>query len=802
MIKNYFKIAWRNLKRDSQFSLLNLLGLSTGLACALLIYLWVNDEMSIDKFHQNDARLFQVMKNIPLADGGIQTSYHTPGLLAKSLVEEIPGIEEVAVIKSPDEDENPTGILSFTNASIKAKEIFVTNNFFTLFSFQLIEGNKEKPFANNSSVLLSDQLAMKTFHTTQNIIGKTVSWDRGNGQSGNVNGVYTIAGVFETPPSNSSLQFDLLFPYELYLEKNAANINWHSSNPSTYVMLKDENNVNKVNELIRDFIRYKIKGLEKNADLRWEGDLFLQRFSDRYLYNQYLNGSISGGRIEYVKLFSIIAVFILIIACINFMNLSTAKASQRMKEVGIKKVVGANRSTLILQYISESMLMVFLSLAIAIAFIGLLFPAFKQITGKNIELHFNAGLMLSVIGIALVTGFVAGSYPAFYLSGFKPIKVLKGRMNISANESLLRRGLVIFQFTISVVLIVSVMVIHKQMNFIQKQNLGYNKDNVIRFANEGKLQLNQQAFLSELRNVPGVVNASGMEGDMLGNHSGGGGIDWPGKKEGIEFDGLYVDFNFMETMDLQMKEGRMFSSKYNTDSTGVIFNETAIAAMKLKDPVGKTISLWGKEAHIIGVMKDFHFESMYNRIGPFFLSFGKNAPNIIVRIKAGTEKQTLEQLKNLYKAYNPGLPFEYNFLDEDYQQLYASEERVAKLSTCFAGIAILISCLGLFGLAAFMAQKKQKEIGIRKVVGATVSNITFMLSKDFLKLVLISLLIAFLIAWWATNLWLQSFAYRVHVSIGIFLISGALVILITLLTISFQSIKAAIANPVKSLRTE
>ena len=804
MFKNYFKIAWRNFLRDRQFTFLNLMGLATGLACTFLIYLWVSDELNMDKFHKRKDQLFQVMQNVPLADGGIMTTEHTPDLLAKSLIEEMPEIEDATVIKSPDEDDNAKGILSINGASIKASELFVTSNFFNVFSYRLIQGNKDEVLSNKYNVLLSQDLAMKLFHSTKNIIGKTVSWDRGTGLSASENGTYIISGIFEAPSSNSSMRFDLLFTHELYAEKNRTYVNWNNSNPGTYVILKKGTNLKQFNNKVRDFIKSKFKAVYGAEELKWVGTIFLQRYSDKYLYNRYENGRPVGGRIQYVKLFSIIAIFILVIACINFMNLSTARASRRIKEVGIKKVVGASRGTLILQYIGESILMTVVSFIIATVLVWMILPAFKEITGKNLSLYFNSDLILSIIGITLITGIIAGSYPAVYLSGFKPVLILKGKLSIAARESWIRKGLVIFQFAISLMLIISVLVVYKQMKLIQTKNLGYDKENIVCFSNEGELQQHLSSFLSEVKNMPGVVNASNLEGNMLGNHTGGGGIDWEGKDahDGIEFSGLYVDYDFIETTGLHIKEGHPFSRQFSSDSSGVIFNETAIAMMRLKNPVGKTVKLWGQTAKIIGVVKDFHFESLYKKVGPFFLGYRKNNSNILVKIKAGMQRETLDRLGALYKDYNKGLPFEFKFLDEDYQALYASEQRVAVLSRYFAGMAIIISCLGLFGLAAFTAQKRQKEIGIRKVVGATVGNVVVMLSKDFLKLILVALLVAFPLAWWAMHQWLQSFAYRIDIGAGSFLLAGASVIFITLLTISFQSIKAAMANPVKSLRTE
>jgi putative ABC transport system permease protein len=797
MFKNHFKLAWRNLIKDRQFTILNLAGLSAGLACALLIYLWIKDELQVDTFNEKDKQLYQVMKTAPNADGTISTFPYTPGLLAQKMAGQLPEVEYSVAVRHQD-----IGILSVDNKKFKAKSEFVGEDFFNVFSYQLIEGNKSGVFADKYGVLLSDKFALKLFNTTKNIIGKTFSWNRGE-----FTGTYAIAGVFKAPPADATDQFDLLFTYAFYATKEAADIAfWGSNGVMTYLILKKGTDIRQFNKKIKDFTRTQIKSTGKDDGiLKYEGDVFVERYSERYLHNRYENGVQSGGKIEYVKLFSIIAVFILVIACINFMNLSTAKASKRIKEIGIKKVMGATRSSLVLQYLGESMFMALLSMLIALAIVILLLPAFKAITGKDIQLELSAGLISSAIAITFITGIIAGSYPALYLSGFKPVLVLKSKLSASAGESLMRKGLVVFQFSISIILIVSVLVIYQQMKLVQNTNLGYNKDNIIRFPNDGKLKESVAPFLAALKKIPGVVNATDVSGDFFGNtaHSGGG-ISWEGKDPnlGIEYYGLEADYDFTETMGMQMAEGRSFSNKFGSDSAKVIFNEAAVKAMGLTNPVGRMVSLWGKKAEIIGIAKDYHFESLYKKVGPSFIVFSKNNDNTLVKIKAGTEQATISQVKNIYKAYNEGLPFDYKFLDEDYQALYSSEQRVGVLSRCFAGIAILISCLGLFGLSAFTAQRRQKEIGIRKVVGASVSRIAFMLSADFVKLVLISVLIATPVSWWAANKWLEGFAYRIHLTGAVFLVAGSCIVIITLITVSFQTIKAAIANPVKSLRSE
>jgi ABC-type antimicrobial peptide transport system permease subunit len=528
------------------------------------------------------------------------------------------------------------------------------------------------------------------------------------------------------------------------------------------------------------------------------------KFSDIYLHNNYNGNAQSGARIEYVNLFTILAVFILIIACINFMNLSTAKAARRFKEVGIKKVVGAERKQLIFQFLIESLLLTVVAMLLAIVIAMALLPAFNQITGKAITLHFTAQMIIAIVSIALITGFVAGSYPALYISKFNPLAILKGKLNTSTAELLSRKGLVVFQFTLSTILIVAVFIIYQQIQFIQNADPGYNKNNVLRLAAEGNLLTKQNAFVSELKNIPGVNNASVTYHRMVGHNFSSDGLHWPGEdpNEDVSFEIFGAGYDFVETMGMHIKEGRSFSTNYGSDSSKLILNEAAIKVMHMKDPVGKTVREGGKDMQIIGVVKDFHFESMHEAIKPSVIDLVPEGGTIVASIQSDHQQATINAIQHLYEKFNPGFPFTFNFLDEAYQQQYESETRVSALSKYFAGLAIIISCLGLFGLAAFTAQKRRKEIGIRKVVGASAANITTMLSKDFIKLVFISLLIACPVSWWLMNSWLQSFAYRINITAWVFIVAGSSVIIISLLTVSFQSIKAAIANPVKSLRTE
>ncbi|HTE00690.1 MAG TPA: ABC transporter permease [Mucilaginibacter sp.] len=789
MIKNYLKIAWRSFLKDRQFAVLNLLGLATGIACTLLIYLWVHDEMNVDKFFANNDQIYQVMEHAQ-ADNDATVTDESTGLISDILPLRRPEIKYAASVAPADWFQKFT--LSSGDKNIKASGQYAGKDYFNIFSFKLFDGKKDKVLADKNSIVISDELANKLFGTTQNLTGKVVHFQHQQD--------FFISGVFEKTSPNSSQQFDFVLPFEYLYSVQGWVKSWNNTGPHNYVLLREGTDVKAFNQKIANVITEFNKTSTRSP--------FAAKFSDNYLLNTFSHGSKTGSKVVYVRLFSLIAIFILIIACINFMNLSTAKASGRMKEIGIKKVLGAERSQLIVQFLSESMLMTALSTLLALGFTWLLLPQFNQITGKQLTLDLSPQLVLALIGISLFTGLLSGSYPALYLSKFNPLAVLKSKVNTSFGALISRKGLVVFQFTLSVILIVSVLVVYRQIKYIQSADPGYNKDNIVRFDSDGKLQGKQDVFVERLKTIPGVVNASFTFNNMIGRNFGTTGLDWDGKNpnENIYFEGFGGGYGFAETMGMHMAQGRSFNRKYGADDSALMVNEAAVAVMHLKNPVGKNIRKFGHNARIIGVVKNFHFESLHEPVKPaYFMPMRQEANpwiKFVVRIKGGQQKETIEQIKQLYEASNPGFPFSYDFLDEAYQKQYETEVRVGVLSKYFSGLAILISCLGLFGLAAFTAQKRQKEIGIRKVVGASVQAITLMLSKDFLKLVLIALLLAFPISWYLMSNWLQGFAYRIDLNAGIFLLAGLAIMLITLLTISYQSIKAALANPVKSLRSE
>jgi putative ABC transport system permease protein len=789
MIRNYFKIAWRNLVKDKQFTLLNMVGLSAGIACTLLIYLWVHDEVSYDKFFENDGQVYQIMEHRKNS-GSQGLTDESCGMVSEVLKVQNPEVLYAAAVAPADWYQKFT--LSVADKNIKASGQYAGKDYFNIFSFKMLYGDRGNVLDAKNSIVISDELAKKLFNSPEEAMGKAIKFQHAQD--------FFVSGVFEKLPVHSSQQFDFVQSFDYLADTQPWVKDWHAGGPHNFVMLKKGTNVNAFNNRIANLI------LKNNGDTARQA--FAMKFSDNYLQNTFNHGARVGGRYEYVKLFSLIAIFILVIACINFMNLSTAKASGRMKEVGIKKVVGAERSQLIIQFLSESLLMAVFTTILAIGVAWLLLPQFNLLTGKDIKLHFDLPLIGVLTGITLFTGILSGSYPALYLSKFKPLAILKGKLNTSIAELLARKGLVVFQFTLSVVLIVAVLVVYQQIRFIQSTKPGYNKDNVVRFDSEGKLQGNEEDFTSALKTIPGVLNASFTQHNLVGRNFGSADLSWEGKNpnQNIYFEGIYGGYNFIQTMGMQMATGRSFAKGFGDEGYNtMLINETAAKATNLKNPVGKIIKWGNTPFKVVGVIKDFHFESLHDVVKPTFMLLAEgNNPfyKIMVRIKGTQQKETMAQVQKMYEAYNPGFPFAYNYLDEAYQKQYETETRVSVLAGYFSALAIIISCLGLFGLVAFTAQKRQKEIGIRKVIGASVNSITVMLTKDFLKLVVIAVLIAFPLSWWAMNQWLQGFAYRIHIGAGVFVIATASVIIITILTVSFQAIKAAIANPVKSLRSE
>lgn len=797
MLKHNIKIAFRNFKKDKGTFLINWIGLSTGLACTFLIALWVMDEVTMDDFHENKDHLYQVWVN-EIGTDEIVTETYSPGILAKALEEEMPEVEIAdAVLTAKWFDTN--GRVEVGDTIFNIREQFVGEDFLKMFSYPLLEGNTNSVLEKKDAVLLSETLAKKIFTTPQKAVGKVLNYvSEVNALTGN----YIVTGIFKDVPKNSTEQFDILFNYQAYFDAEPNMHFWRNGNPTTFLTLKTGTDVDQFNQKLNQFFQNKYQKENNEAP---KESIFIQTYADRYLYGNYENGKIAGGRITYVKLFSLISLFILFIACINFMNLSTAKATQRVKEIGVKKTIGADRKTLIFQYLSESVLIALLAFIGAVLLVTMVLPSFNNITGKELDIFLHSSLLFNGIGIAILTGIIAGSYPALLLSSFRPAEILKGKLSNTFSNLTIRRGLVVFQFSLSVILLVSVIVIYQQIEFVQKKNLGYSKSNVIKINREGMSFEKFKTFLNEVKKIPKVVNASSMNGDFVGDFGTTTGLQWEGndnKTNPIRFNNIIVYYDLLETLDFEFKEGRGFSEEKGDERSKIIFNEAAIKAMKLENPIGKNIKLWGSDKQIIGVVKDFHFESLYEKVKPCFFKMIGSGESILIKIKGGEEQNTLAQIEKVYKSFVPNFPFDFQFMDEDYQQLYASETRVATLSIYFAGLAILISCLGLFGLATFTAQRRMKEISIRKVLGASIISIVSLLSKDFTRMVLIAITIGLPISYIIAQNWLGDFAFRINLSIWYFILAGCILLLIAWLTVGVQTLKAASVNPAKNLKSD
>lgn len=787
MIKNYFKTAWRNLLNNKTFSLINISGLALGLTCSLLIMLWLKDEIRMDKFHQNDKRLFRVMENQAYS-GDISTFESTPGILAENIVKDFPEIQMASQFLWESEP-----LFTVGDTFDKEKGRYAQKDFLRMFSYKLAKGDAASALARPDAVVLSKKLVDKYFKD-EDPIGKLIRIDNAD----NV----IVTGVLEEIPASSSLKFDFLMSYDLWWKTNDWAKEWDNNGPRCYVLLAANTSVDKVNAKIKNYIKTKVK--DSNVEL------FLQNYGESYLYSNWDSGKQNGGRIEYVRIFSVVGIIILLIACINFMNLATARSLKRAKEIGVRKVAGAGKKQLIGQFIGESLFVSFLALCLSLLIAFLLLPAFNALTDKHLVINItDPSFLVLILLLTLITGIIAGSYPALFMSSLKPITVLKGVLKLKSGATYFRKGLVVFQFALSIILILGMIVIYRQIDYIHNKNLGFAKEDLLYMPLEGELQKNFMTFKQELLKQPGIKSISSAQSNPLETGSSTAGVRWPGKDTTklILFSSNPITYDYIKTMSIGLVAGRDFSPDYSTDTLNYLINEASARKIGYKDPVGKELTMWGDKGTIIGVMKDYHHNSLHVPIEPLILRLFKKSwktywGNIIIRTEAGKTRQAIASMEKVFRQFNPGFPFKYYFTDDEIANRYKAEHTVSKLSRYFAFLAIFISCLGLFGLVTFTAEQRIKEIGIRKVLGASVPGIVQMLSKDFLKLVILSAVIAFPVAWWAMNKWLEDFAYRVSIGWWVFLVAGIVALLIALFTVSFQAIKAAIANPVRSLRTE
>ncbi|MFT3947068.1 MAG: ABC transporter permease [Agriterribacter sp.] len=811
MFRNYIKIAFRNLGKNKAFSAINITGLAIGIGCFVLIALYVMDELSFDRFNKKGERVYRISSDIKF--GGAETRYpFTSDMMGQIFKKDFPEVEDYTRIYTS----NGSKLIKKGNQFINEDKVgHADSTFFDIFTLPAIAGNTKTALNEPNTVVITETTAKKYFGTT-NAVGRVVE------TNDNDKTLYKITAVIKDIPSNSHFNFDFIFSM-----KNV-NYGWGqimSHNFYTYLLLKPGTDVKafekrSLDQYINKYVlpeAHQVMGISSVEDFERSGNKLKYSLTPMlgiHLYSGRPFEISAGGNIQYVYIFSLVAVFILLIACINFMNLTTARSANRAKEVGIRKVLGTDKKNLIAQFLSESTIMAIISAVVGIGIVFLALPLFNSVAGKHMEVGslFTPMFTLFLLALPFIVGLISGSYPAFFLSSFKPIQVLKGKLKTGGANSGLRSGLVVFQFVTSIVLIIGTIIIYRQLNYIQSKNLGYSKEQVLIINDAYTLGKNAETFKQEMLQQPGVANGtlsgflptpSGRNDNLFSKSSR---ID---VKNGFTMQEWNVDYDYINTLGMELVAGRNFSKDFGTDSSAVILNETTAKSLGYDDPIGKPVySIYNPETNetrkytIIGVVKDFHFESLKRDIGKLGLFLRRSTGLASFKINTASAPQIIKAAEQKWKAISPQMPFNYKFLDAEFNHVYDAEQRVGKIALSFAVLAILIACLGLFGLAAYIAEQRTKEIGIRKVLGASATSLVAMLSKDFLKLVLISSIIAFPLAWWSMKSWLQDFAYRIDISWWVFVIAGVIAILIALITVSFQAIKAAMANPVAALRSE
>jgi ABC-type antimicrobial peptide transport system permease subunit len=789
MYNSYFVSAWRNLFRNKAFGLVNISGLALGVASSLVIMLWVVDEKGIDAFHENNDNLYVVFQR-QYHDGIVDGTHSTPGLLADEVKKAYP---EVKLATSTAWSRLVT--FEADHKLLKATGTFASPDFFSVFSFPLLAGTKETALISPVDIAVSRKLAEDFFGSVEAAYGQSIRYNNTKDLK--------ITAVFENLPSKTSMKFDYLLNWETFLGENDWARNWGNNGANTYLVLQQGADPKAFESKFQTFLDRHKEAQNENFKVK----LGIQKYREKYLNSKIENGEIAGGRVEYVNLFSIIAVLIVLIACINSMNLTTAYSIKRGREIGMRKVMGAVRSALVQQFIGEAILTVVMAFAAALLLVFAILPAFNTLTQKHIQLPVTEPYFwLTIVVGALLIGLLSGSYPALYQSAFNPVRAIKGSLKFGNGALWFRKGLVVFQFVLSIMLVVGTIVISRQVRYVQDAHLGYDRENLIYIPLEGDLSAKYDVFKARSLSVRGVNGISRITNNPTVIPNLTGDVKWDGKDPNsfVQFSQSAIDYDFISTMKMELKFGRDFSPGFKSDSVGYIVNETAIALMNYKDPIGMPFALWGMQGTIIGIVKDFHFSSLHDNIRPIVLRLNKSIETgwVLVRIEPGETHDALAGLQAVATEINPQFPFTYKFSDEEYQRLYITEQIIAKLSNAFAFLAIFISCLGLLGLTMFTTEQRQKEIGIRKVLGAPGLSLFGLLSKELFLLVTISMAIASPLAWYSMNGWLQSYAYRIDLTIWTFIVAGTLAILIALAATSFQIIRAVVVNPVDTLRSE
>lgn len=791
MFKNFIKTTLRTLVKNKTYSFLNIFGLATGVACAGLIFLWVEDEMHFDTFQQKKNNLYSLANNQNF-DGKIFTftgvnSQATPGPAAEAVKTQIPGVANTARMSGGNRS-----LFTLGDKSVYETGKYADSSILNMFTLEFVQGKAANAFKQLNSIVITERMAKHFFGEDKNVVGKVLKADNANN--------FTVSGVIKNLPDNSSISFDWLAPFEIYYKQNSYLTSWGANAINTFVELSPGANITSINKALYGLVQKH----EPTSNTR----MFLFSMNDWHLRSKFVDGKQAGGGIDYVQTFSIIAWIILVIACINFMNLATARSEKRAKEVGVRKVMGAGKGLLIAQFIGEAICMAAIAVIVGVALIILVMPMFNILVQKQLSLGLSNPVHIAALaGIAIFSGIVAGSYPALYLSSFNPIFVFKGIKLKSGGAAVVRKGLVVLQFTTSIILIISTIIIYQQIQHIKSRDLGYNRNNLVTIPVNGNIIQNFDAIKLAMINTNAVENVALNSMNVLdrGDNGSISNLQWDGKNPNLNVLVSFRSINpgFINTAGMHMAAGREFTNVKN-DSTNILVTESFAKLMGKGNPIGKLVTGGPYKFTIIGLVKDYVYDDMYGSPDPVvFTCNPQQASYVYVRLKPTEHPgQAITKLGAVMKTFNPAYPFEYTFLDDAFNQLFTGEMLVSKLSRIFAILAIIISCLGLFGLSAYTAERRTKEIGIRKVLGASITNITNLLSKEFVTLVVIASLIAFPVAWYTTTSWLQQYTYRISVNWWVFLAAGASALIIALATISFQSVKAALMNPVKSLRTE
>ncbi|GAB4012210.1 ABC transporter permease [Spirosoma migulaei] len=795
MIRSYLTVAFRNLVKNKSYSAINIGGLAVGMAVAMLIGIWIHDELSANKHHKNYETLYQVEMNQTF-DGVRGTQDAIPFPLGDELKAKYPDFKATAMC-----DWSANRSLVVGNQKFLKDGHYIGQDAIDMFSLQILDGDKN-PLKEPYSIVLTDETA-KALFGQQNPIGKTVRMDNTSDLK--------VTAVVAKQPKNASLQFDYLIPWHLQAARHTDDIkrqavNWADNSYQVFVQLKDGVTPEKTNAKIKDIVLSHLN--DELTRKSTKPEVFLHPMSKWRLYSEFTEGKNTGGFIKYVRLFGIFGLFILVIACINFMNLSTARSEKRAKEVGVRKAVGSGREQLIGQFLSESLLIAFMAFVLALGLVVVVLPYFNTLTEKQLLLQLDNPIFWGIMLVfTAFTGLLAGSYPALYLSSFNPVRILKGGVHVGQRASLPRKILVVVQFTFSIVLMIGTIIIYQQIQ--------HGKNRPIGFTNRGLISVNASKDLADhFEALQAELLGSGMVLSICKTNSppsqvwaSNNGWEWKGSTpndKSVGFKTIATSYDYAKTIGITLKEGRDFSRDFSTDSSGVLLNEAAVKRMGLKHPIGELLKWNGSDRKVVGVIPDMMIESPYQAVSPLTVIFDKYwVGSICVRINPHVAaSEAIQKIQPIFEKYNPGFPFDYKFADTEYTKKFSYEELIGNLSAIVSLLAIFISCLGLFGLASFMAEQRTKEIGIRKVLGASIANVWGLLSKDFILLVIISCLVASPIAWYAMSQWLESYTYKINIEVGVFLVVLIMALAITLLTISYQAIKAALLNPVKSLKSE